>query len=144
LLYNKKIVAISGGFDPVHIGHIRMIREASKHGDVVVILNSDNWLYKKKGFFFMPYEDRCEILSSIKGVVNVISAGDHEDDDTVCVTLEELMPDYFANGGDRGERNTPEVDLCEKLGIEMLWNIGGEKARSSSELVHRFKRKFKT
>ena len=135
------VVAVSGGFDPVHIGHIRMIRDAANYGDVVIILNSDNWLFKKKGFFFMPYEDRKEILESIKGVVDVVSAGDYYDDDTVCVALEELRPDYFANGGDRKLDNTPETELCKRLGIEPLWNIGGGKKRSSSELVKRFKEK---
>jgi len=138
---NKKVVAISGGFDPVHIGHIRMILEAAEHGDVVVILNSDNWLYEKKGFLFMAYGDRAEILSAIKGVTEVVPAGDYKDDDTVCMALEKLMPDFFANGGDRGSYNTPEVSLCERLGIGLLWNIGGEKKRSSSELVDRILKK---
>ena len=127
------IVALSGGFDPIHIGHIRMIQEATKYGDVFVILNSDDWLLRKKGYVFMPWIDRCEILKAIDGVKKVVAGGDI--DDTVCHALRILKPDYFANGGDRIETNTPEKQLCEDLGIKMLWGIGGEKIQSSSEIV---------
>ena len=63
----KKIV-VSGGFDPIHIGHVRMILEASHEGDVIVIANSDEWLQRKKGYVFMPWEERAEIIRSIRGV----------------------------------------------------------------------------
>lgn len=129
----RLIVAVSGGFDPVHVGHIRMIREASNHGDVVVIANSDEWLQRKKGYVFMPFEERQEILASVAGVVDVVKALD--DDDTVCESLKVLKPDVFANGGDRKGDNVPEVALCSSLGIEMVWNCGGGKIQSSSELV---------
>jgi cytidyltransferase-like protein len=130
-----KRVAVSGGFDPVHVGHVRMIQEASKYGHVIVIANSDVWLKRKKGYVFMPFEERAEILMSIKGVSDVCEALD--DDDTVCMSLKKLVPDCFANGGDRKPSNTPEMDVCDRLGIEMLWNIGGEKIQSSSDLVKR-------
>lgn len=129
----KKVIAVSGGFDPVHIGHVRMIIGAAQHGDVVVIANSDEWLKRKKGYVFMPWEDRAEILESIKGVINVVAVNDS--DDTVCEALSRIKPDAFANGGDRKKGNTPEMDICDSLGIELLWNIGGEKIRSSSEMV---------
>jgi cytidyltransferase-like protein len=132
----KPTVLVSGGFDPVHVGHIRMIREAGKYGDVIVIANSDEWLHRKKGFNFMDFKSRYEILDSIKGVIKVDSVND--DDGTVCDALRRHEPTYFANGGDRGKDNTPEVILCRELGIELLWGIGGnEKVASSSDLVRK-------
>ena len=130
---NEKIVCVSGGMDPIHVGHVRMILEASKFGDVVVILNSDQWLLRKKGFSFMPWEERAEILRAIRGVADVVRVND--EDGTVCEALRRIKPDYFANGGDRKNENTPEVSLCLELDIKMLWCVGGEKIQSSSELV---------
>ena len=136
-----KKIAVSGGFDPLHVGHVRMILAASKLGDVIVIANSDPWLKRKKGYIFMPWEERSEILSAIKGVSCVVEAKDY--DGTVCETLADLKEtvglDYFANGGDRIKNNTPEMELCKQLDIEMIWNCGGEKIQSSSELVNRQK-----
>ncbi len=129
----KKIIAVSGGFDPIHIGHVRMIREAAKLGHVVVILNSDEWLKKKKSYKFMSFKERSYIAGSIKGVMMVTGVDDS--DGSVCEALRRIKPDAFANGGDRYETNTPEMDVCNELGIEMLWNIGGEKEQSSSALV---------
>jgi cytidyltransferase-like protein len=134
---SKKIIAVSGGFDPIHVGHVRMIQEAAKLGDVVVIANSDSWLTRKKGYCFMTYPERAEIISAIRGVVAVTQADDK--DDTVCESLKEIVPDAFANGGDRGDKNTPEIDLCKEMGIELLWNIGGKKVQSSSSLVNNSK-----
>jgi len=130
----KPTVMVSGGFDPVHVGHIRMIREAAKYGDVIVIANSDAWLYRKKGFNFMDFKARFEVLDAIKGVILVDSVDDT--DGTVCDAIRRHRPTYFANGGDRGKNNTPEVLLCKELGVELLWAMGGnKKAASSSELV---------
>lgn len=140
----KKLIAVSGGFDPIHKGHVRMIREASKYGDVVVILNSDDWLERKKGYKFMNFEERSYIAGSIKGVVLTSGVDDH--DGTVCEALRRIKPDFFANGGDRYDTNTPEMDVCKELGIKMLWNIGGEKEQSSSSLINKVKwhNEFKT
>jgi len=130
----KPTVMVSGGFDPVHAGHIRMIRDAANFGDVIVVANSDDWLYRKKGFVFMTFEQRAEILNAIKGVALVDSVDDT--DGTVCEAIRRLKPDYFANGGDRGRTNTPEVDVCKELNIKLLWGVGGDKKlASSSELV---------
>jgi len=118
-------VMVSGGFDPVHVGHIRMIREAAKYGSVIVIANSDQWLYRKKGFNFMEFKCRAEILDSIKGVLLVDSVNDS--DGTVCEAIRRHRPTYFANGGYRGKDNTPEVLLCKELGVKLLWGVGGEK-----------------
>ena len=132
----KPTVMVSGGFDPVHIGHIRMIMEASTHGDVIVVANSDSWLFRKKGFVFMEFDQRAEILSAVKGVVKV--SGVDDSDGTVCEAIRRLKPDYFANGGDRKKHNTPEQSVCEELGIEMIWSVGGDyKANSSSTLIER-------
>jgi cytidyltransferase-like protein len=138
----KPTVMVSGGFDPVHVGHIRMIRDAAQYGDVIVIANSDDWLFRKKGFNFMDFKKRSEILDSIKGVLLVDSVDDS--DDTVCEAIERHRPTYFANGGDRGRKNTPEQSVCERLGVELLWSIGGdEKVDSSSDLVKKT-REFET
>ena len=134
----RKVVAISGGFDPVHVGHVRMIKAAAKLGDVIIITNSDAWVKRKKGYVFMPWVERQEILAEFKGVIDVIEAWD--EDDTVCKTLERVKPDIFANGGDRKGDNTPEVELCMDLGIELAWNVGGDKIQSSSELVENMKK----
>lgn len=135
----EKYVAVSGGFDPIHVGHIRMIQDAATLGKVVVIANSDDWLMRKKGYVFMPYKERKEIISAINGVYKVIEAKDN--DDTVCESLKVLKPDIFANGGDRKEGNVPEYQLCEDLGIEMRFGIGGsDKPQSSSWLVNRVRK----
>lgn len=130
----RATVMVSGGFDPVHAGHIRMIRAAAEYGDVIVIANSDDWLFRKKGFVFMEYARRVEILNAIKGVVLVDSVNDS--DDTVCGAIRRHKPTYFANGGDRSRENTPEQAVCEELGVKLLWGVGGtEKLQSSSNLV---------
>ena len=128
-----KRIMVSGGFDPIHKGHVRMILAAAEHGDVVVVANSDDWLMRKKGYVFMPWEERAEIISAIRGVVEVTSVDDS--DGTVCEALVRCQPDAFANGGDRKGSNTPEVRVCIQNNIQLLWNIGGDKIQSSSELV---------
>jgi cytidyltransferase-like protein len=126
-------VAVSGGFDPPHAGHIRMIQEATQFGEVIVVLNSDDWLMRKKGYVFMPWAERAEILSAIKGVIKVVPVDDN--DGTVCEALKREKPTYFANGGDRSDKNTPELSVCRENNITMIWGIGGGKIQSSSELI---------
>ena len=126
-------ICISGGFDPVHVGHLRMIQEASQFGELIVIVNSDDWLMRKKGYIFMPFDERCEILRGFVGVAKTVGVDDT--DGTVCQALHDLQPTYFANGGDRKSTNTPEIQLCDKLGIKLLWYVGGGKVQSSSTLV---------
>lgn len=138
-------VAISGGFDPVHPGHIRYIEEAASiaeenNGELWVILNTDEWLINKKGYAFMSWDDRAYIVSRIKGVSGVIQAVDK--DGTVRETLALLRPNVFAKGGDRNSDNTPEKQVCEDLGIKTVWGVGGEKIRSSSDLVERVINEF--
>ena len=124
---------MSGGFDPVHIGHLRMIQEASKYGHVVVIVNSDDWLMRKKGYIFMPFNERCEILEGFEATGETTNVDDR--DDTVCDAIRRIKPTYFANGGDRKTDNTPEMDVCNEVGVELLWNMGGGKIQSTSSLV---------
>ena len=133
-------VMVSGGFDPVHAGHIRMIRHAAQYGNVIIIANSDDWLWRKKGFVFMEYERRIEILNAIKGIILVDSVDDA--DGTVCEAIRRLRPTYFANGGDRGKANTPEQAVCEELGVQLLWGIGGEEKLDSSSALAQKVRTF--
>jgi cytidyltransferase-like protein len=126
-------VLVSGGFDPAHIGHIRMILEAATIGDVIVVANSDDWLMRKKGYIFMPWDERAELLAAIRGVTRVEHVDDT--DGTVCEAIRRLQPTHFANGGDRKTDNTPEMDVCNELGVKLLWNVGGGKIQSSSDLV---------
>ena len=132
---NKKTIMVSGGFDPLHAGHVKMIEDSSKYGDVIVALNSDDWLTRKKGYYFMKWDDRKYILSNIKGVKKVVSFDDS--DGTACDAIEKYRPDYFANGGDRYKENTPEVITCMKIGVETKWFVGGGKIESSSDLIKR-------
>lgn len=134
-----KIIAVSGGFDPIHIGHVRMIQEAAALGDeLVVIINNDNWLMQKKGFVFMPQDQRKEIIEAIAGVSRVVLTSHEQgcEDMSVCAALREVQPHVFANGGDRFADNIPEAILCREYQIETVFNIGrGGKVQSSSWLT---------
>jgi len=127
------LVVVSGGFDCLHIGHIRLLKKARELGYLVVILNSDRFLTIKKGRPFMPFEERKEILESIKYVDRVIPCIDK--DQSVCKTLKKLKPDIFANGGDRIDGNIPEAEVCEENNIKMIFGVGGGKIESSSNLI---------
>lgn len=141
------IIILSGGFDPPHVGHIRMVQAAAKQADFVFVgCNTDDWLTRKKGYVFMSLEDRSEIMKSVKGVHAVIPFSD--DDDTAIHLIKKVCALYdprgfkvaFGNGGDRKEGNTPEQRYCENNNIDMVWNLGGGKIRSSSDLVERYKK----
>ena len=129
------VICVSGGFDPLHTGHLEMFHAAAAYGPLTVILNSDAWLLRKKGFVFMPWEQRAAIIGELRYVHNVVAVDDA--DGSVCEALCRVQPRYFANGGDRKSGNTPEVALCLELGIGMLWQIGGDKAESSSDIARR-------
>jgi D-beta-D-heptose 7-phosphate kinase/D-beta-D-heptose 1-phosphate adenosyltransferase len=138
----KVVVAVSGGFDPIHIGHIRMFERARAFGDeLVVILNNDNWLRKKKRHIFMPEEERKEVIEALRVVDRVVltSHGVEPDDMSVSRELGDIRPDIFANGGDRKHDNIPEVPVCEAIGCKMIFNIGdGGKIQSSSWLLQKY------
>jgi len=130
-----KVVAVSGYFDPIHVGHIELLKlakELVKNGKLVVILNTDYQAKLKKGKVFMPLEQRKIILESIKYVDEVFISIDN--DNTVCKSLFELRPDIFANGGDRHIKEIPETEVCRKFDIKMVDGLG-KKIQSSSELV---------
>ena len=144
----RKVVMVSGGFDPMHIGHVRLFEEAKKLGDeLIVVLNNDHWLTLKKGYAFMSQADRKEIILSVGAVDKVLITKHKKNtaDISVCKEIEMLRPDVFANGGDRKYDNIPEYELCRRLGIAMAFNVGkGGKVRSSSELVKRSIKKHKS
>ena len=128
-----KTVAISGYFDPIHVGHLEYITEARKLGDkLIVIVNNNNQCVLKKGKPFMDEKDRVIITSSLKDVDEVFLSVDH--DKTVCKSLELLKPDIFANGGDRKNNEIPESAICKKYNIQIIDGLG-KKIRSSSDLT---------
>lgn len=135
----KKVVMVSGGFDPVHIGHVRLFQEAKKLGDeLVILLNNDNWLKLKKGYAFMPEHERKEIIEAFEAVDRVILSSHKKNtkDISVCEDIKLIRPHLFVKGGDRTYDNIPEVPLCEEIGCQMVFNVGmGGKVQSSSELV---------
>ncbi len=137
----KVVVATGGGFDPLHKGHIRLLKEAKELGDVlVVMLNSDEQLRKKKGQPFYPSQDeRKEIIESIKYVDKVII--DPGKDVTCEEALKLVKPDILAKGGDRVEGSMPEIEVltCQELGCKIVYNVGGAKVQSSSWLLKRSK-----
>ena len=144
----EKIIVLSGGFDPVHVGHMRMFEDAKKYGAKVIVgVNSDNWLIRKKGAPFMNFEERTEILRGVKYIDLVV--GFNDEDDSACELIRDVQsmyPDkdvkiFFGNGGDRTNKTTPEINYCKSNNIEMLWGVGGGKIQSSSELIAKSKAK---
>ena len=132
-----KVIATGGGFDPIHEGHIDLFKEARQLGDkLVVMLNSDKQLIKKKGkTFYSSEKERKKILESIKYVDEVII--DPGNDTTCEEALKLNKPDVLAKGGDRTENSMPEIELsvCRELGIEIVYGVGGDKIQSSSWLI---------
>ena len=139
------IILVSGGFDPIHSGHIKLINEANKYGDVVVLLNSDEWLKNKKGKAFLPMSERKIIMQNIKGVIDVI---EFDDSDQTCIDGIKIAKSRFknnlikfANGGDRHNDTTPVKEFCENNNIETLFGIGGtNKSNSSSWILSKWEK----
>jgi cytidyltransferase-like protein len=136
----EKVVIVSGFFNPVHIGHINLFKEAKKLGDIlVVIVNNDTQVKAKGSAPFMSEKERIEIIRAIKYVDEVFLSVD--EDKTVRESLKEIVKNLkncqflFANGGDRSEKNIPEADVCKILNIKMVDNVGGQKVQSSSGLL---------
>ena len=130
---SKKTVAVSGYFDPIHVGHIEYLELAKKIGDyLIVIVNNDFQASLKKGKSFMNENDRVEIVSALKCVDEVFLSIDK--DSSVCKSLEHLKPDIFANGGDRKLDEIPETSVMKKYNIKMVDGLG-KKIRSSSDLT---------
>jgi len=148
----KKVVMVSGGFDPVHIGHVRLFKEAKKLGDeLVVVINNDNWKRQKRKHVFMPDHERKEIIEAFSFVDRVVVTEHPKELEgpknmSVSRELLQIKPHIFANGGDRNEEDAKnpnsslfyDIETCRKLGIEMVFNIGhGGKIQSSSWLVEK-------
>lgn len=166
----KKIMILSGGFDPIHSGHVEMFKNAKEQADyVIVCLNSDEWLTKKKGINFLDFQERSHILSSMKYVDQIIKFDDDEFGSAVN-GLKKILEDkhlyekiltdktyldggtlyseelceiqfYFGNGGDRNPKSTPSLEqkFCEENGIGLIWGLGGNKSNSSSWILNRYR-----
>jgi len=137
-----KIVVVSGGFDPIHSGHIKLIKAAKLLGDMLIVgINSDEWLACKKGRAFMPWQERLCILNNLSAVDEVYTFDD--EDGTACHLLQQVRAHYpdsqivFANGGDRTKDNIPEMSVD---GVEFVFGVGGaNKANSSSWILQEWK-----
>ena len=145
-----KVLLVSGGFDPLHKGHVEMIEAARKQAEEVwVILNKDQWLINKKGKAFMKEKEREYILSQIKGVTKTFICNPRiPTDQTVVDGIYSAIQAYkrefdgdlniaFGNGGDRTQKNTPEEEYCNTMGVDMVWNLG-KKVQSSSWLLDKY------
>jgi len=136
------IVVVSGGFDPIHSGHIKLIKAARTLGDYLIVgINSDEWLARKKGRAFMPWQERLCVLNNLASVDEVYTFDD--EDGTACHLLQQVRAHYpdariiFANGGDRTKNNIPEMTVA---GVEFVFGVGGEdKANSSSWILEEWK-----
>lgn len=131
-----KIVCTSGGFDPIHPGHLSCIYDSRLYGDtLVVVVNGDTFLHNKKGRSFMDLKTRCHIVSYVKGVDYVIPF-EIENDQTVSVALQKIRPHVFTKGGDRmDEKSIPEWEICKESGIEIVTGVGVKKDWSSSDFL---------
>src|SRR3990167_7299633 len=146
---NKNIVvAVSGGFDPIHVGHIKMLRDAKMLGDkLVVILNNDNWLKKKKTHVLMPQKEREEILKSIKWVDEVIVTHHTRNPKDISISKEilKIKPTIFAKGGKHKRGNDiPEAEACKKINCKIVFDVGpGGNFKYSSWLLAKYVNKIK-
>ena len=131
-----RIVCTSGGFDPLHPGHASCIVESKQYGDtLVVVVNGDSFLRRKKGKAFMDLQTRCRIVACIREVDYVIPF-EIENDQTVCQALRLIRPHVFTKGGDRVDyTNIPEWQVCQELGIELVSQVGQPKLWSSSDFL---------
>lgn len=138
---------VSGGFDPLHEGHISMILDAALKSDGVIILaNSDDWLCRKKGKNFYQMKTRKAILAAIKGVIDVMEFDDSDNSASDGIRKARLKYPHarlvFANGGDRKKDNIPEIPTCQECKVELAFGIGGEnKANSSSWILANWQNK---
>jgi cytidyltransferase-like protein len=137
----KHIVLITGGFDPLHTGHIAYINAARELGDSLIVgVNSDEWLRRKKGQEFMPWEERATIIAALHDVDRVINFDDS--DNSAKDAIKKVRAIYpaariiFANGGDRTKENIPEMDLLqEMLHLDFVFGVGGEDKKNSSSWI---------
>ena len=138
-----KVVVITGGFDPIHRGHIEYIKAAKELGNILIVgVNSDEWLVRKKGRSFMPFEDRVAIIGALQQVDYAIPFNDRDGTAKDAIAwARKVFPDHtivFANGGDRTQDNIPELDFADD-NIEFAFGVGGDKTNSSSHLLQEWK-----
>jgi cytidyltransferase-like protein len=137
----KRIVLITGGFDPLHSGHIAYIKAAKELGDSLIVgVNSDSWLRRKKGQEFMPWEERATIIAALHNVDRVINFDDSDNSAKDAIrkvrAIHPMAQIIFANGGDRTKENIPEMDLLEEmLHLEFVFGVGGENKMNSSSWI---------
>ena len=146
----EDIVLVTGGFDPLHSGHIKLLNDASKLGkNLYVGLNSDNWLIQKKGFFLLPIEERKVVIENLK-MVNKVFVWD-DNDKSACGAIEYILSILdkneklvFANGGDRKRLNIPEFERFKRNSkVIFKFGVGGyNKKNSSSLIIESFKNNF--
>ena len=146
---SRKISLVTGGFDPLHSGHIDYFMSAKNEGDLLLVgINSDEWLERKKGKYFLDYKERATVIKALYMVNDIIDFDDSDDTaiDAIKKT-KELYPDdqvVFCNGGDRGEINTPEYNIfINDNDVSFKFNIGGYKRNSSSKILDRWEKRTK-
>lgn len=141
-MYNKTIVLVTGGFDPIHSGHIDYFNAAKQLGDILIVgVNSDAWLERKKGQYFMPITERVQIIENLKMVDNCILFNDNDNTAVEAIkNVKALYPNcriIFANGGDRTKDNIPEMVFDD---VEFVFGVGGaDKKNSSSDILRKWK-----
>lgn len=133
---DTKTVVVAGHFNPLHVGHIALFKEASQYGRLIVIVANDYQAKQKRTKIFMSEEDRRDIISNLKMVDQVLISVD--DDRDVCNTLRVIKPNYFATGSSEKEMSQNEQKVCMALDIIPLFNIGGKKLRSSSIILNNY------
>ncbi len=140
----KTYYIVSGGFDPIHEGHIELIKASAVASDgVIVLVNSDEWLRRKKGKNFQDFYTRKTICENFKGVIEAM--GFDDSDNSACDGIRKVRAKYpdvhlvFANGGDRRKDNIPETEVCKECQIDLAFGVGGDnKANSSSSILKRW------
>lgn len=141
-----KVVIVTGGWDPLHSGHVAYLASAARLGDFLVAgINSDDWLTRKKGTFFLPFLERYVILSNLRMVDRAIGFNDKDGSAIDCIRqVRAMFPEeelLFANGGDRTSENIPEQIIADELNVTFIFGIGGNtKMNSSSDILNRWKK----
>ena len=140
---NKKVALVTGGFDPIHKGHIKYFKDSKKYADILIVgLNSEEWLKRKKGYSFMSWDERAAIIKNLEMVDDVINFND--DDESACDAIEICLCKYdeviFINGGDREKKNTPELSRYKNhRSVKFEFGVGGHnKINSSSRIIEDF------
>lgn len=143
----KTYYIVSGGFDPIHEGHIKMLKASAEASDgVIVLVNSDEWLIRKKGKNLLNFNTRCAVCENMKGVIDVL--GFDDSDESASDGIRRVRAKYpddhlvFANGGDRKSGNIREDSVCQECHVDLAFGVGGQdKANSSSWILNKWESK---